>query len=61
MDGVDPNGAHAIEFGKLCKCGAELCHPSEIKMGQCYPCSTTLCHACGNPKTGARNHCEFCE
>jgi len=36
---LDPNGAHAIEFGKLCKCGAELCHPDEVKMGKCYPCS----------------------
>ena len=34
----DPNGAHALTFGQLCKCGSELCHPDEIKMGQCYPC-----------------------
>lgn len=36
---LDPDGAHAITFGKLCKCGAELCHPDEIKSGVCYPCS----------------------
>jgi hypothetical protein len=35
---LDPNGAHAIAFGKLCGCGAELCHPDEIKAGRCYPC-----------------------
>lgn len=38
LDRKDPNGAHAIEFGKLCKCGSELCHPGEIKMDKCYPC-----------------------
>lgn len=40
MDGIDPNGAHALPIDHRCPlCGAELAHPTEVRMGFCFPCS----------------------
>lgn len=55
----DPNPAHAIVFGKLCKCGAELCHPDEIKSGECYPCMSK--HKCACGKASSVFICPGCE
>lgn len=57
----DPNEGHALTFGKLCKCGAELCHPEEIKSGECYPCKAKHKDVCACGKPSGAFICTACE